>query len=206
MKSTTAIVAAFAALCMVVPCAAPAAEEPELVYAKFHRAVASGNLAEMAKYGPDARRAELAAMSDAQKDATLKMIAMMMPRAFTLRSKLVNPDGRSARLVVSGPGGPIAGGKPETLYGTIRMVVERGEWKVDESDWSNAQPRFLATPKPAAPPPAADKAALKAAATAKGAPMVGSMSSGTPVRKLGEAKAECVYKPVMTDKDMENCK
>ena len=203
MKSTAAIVAALAALSMLMPCAAPAAEEPEAVYAKFHRAAASGNLEDMAKYGPDARRAELATMSAAQKEAALKMAGLMMPRAFTLRSKQVNADGRSARLIVSGPGENIMIGKKETFYGTIRMVMERGEWKVDESSWSNEQPGNLPPVRPAGSP-SSDKAAVKAAAKPQGAP-VGS-TSATPARRLGAAKPPCVYKPVMTAEDVENCK
>ncbi|MEK6243136.1 MAG: hypothetical protein AABM33_01430 [Pseudomonadota bacterium] len=192
------------ALFLLLPCTAPAQEDPEAVYGKFHRAAASGNLEEMAKYGPDARRAELATMSAAQKDANVKMLAAMMPRAFTLRSKLVNPDGRSARLIVSGQGESIVEGKPETLYGMIRMVMARGEWKVDESSWSNAQPGILARVQPAGSL-SVDKAALKAAGKPQGAPVVGS-TSATPPRKLGTAKPACVYKPVMTAEDMDNCR
>lgn len=187
-----------------LPLAAFAAEEPEAVYAKYHRAAASGDLAEMNKYGPDARRAELAAMSAAQKDASVKMLAATMPRAHTLRDKRVNPDGRSARLIVSGQGSDFADGKLEVLYGTVRMVMERGEWKVDETSWSNEPPGSLAAARPAGSA-SGDKAAPKAAAKAQGAPVVGA-TSAAPIRKLGAARPPCVYKPVMTAEDMENCK
>jgi hypothetical protein len=201
MKTTTAIIAAF---CMLLPCAAPAAEEPETVYAKFHRAVMAGDLEEMLRYGPAQRRAEMQGLSAAHKEAALKMAQFMMPRAFTLERKAVHARGRTT-LIVSGPweGGR---NKMETMYGTVNMLVETGEWKVDEVNWSNDRPQILATAKPAALPPAADKAAPKAAPSAKGAPVVGSMSSGTPGRTLGEAKPPCVYKPVMTAVDMDNCK
>lgn len=204
MKSNTAVFAALAALCMLPPCGALAAEEPELVYAKFHRAAFSGNLEEMASYGPQARRDELATMSAAQKDAMLKMAASMMPRAFALRSKLVNPGGRSARLVVSGTGENLLAGKPETLYGEITMVMEGGEWKVDESSWSNEPPGIPAPVRPAGSP-SAGKAPPKAAGKPTGAPVAGS-ASATPLRKLGAAKPPCVYKPVMTAEDVENCR
>jgi hypothetical protein len=36
-------------------------------------------------------------------------------------------------------------------------------------------------------------------------PVVGSMDAA-PEKKLGAAKEPCVYKPVMTAQDMENCK
>jgi hypothetical protein len=37
------------------------------------------------------------------------------------------------------------------------------------------------------------------------APIVGSIT-GAPERKLGQAKPPCVFKPVMTAEDLENCK
>ena len=127
------------------------------------------------------------------------MLAATMPRAFTLRNKQLGPDGRSARLIVSGTGGNLVEGRPEMLYGSIRMVTERGEWKVEASSWSNEQPGILAPVKPASTPSAG-----KAAAT-QGAPVVGS-TSAAPLRKLGTAKPPCVYKPVMTAEDIENCR
>jgi len=112
-----------AAAVLLVPCAAAAAEEPEIVYAKFHRAVATRNLEEMLRYGPQARRGELAAMSAAQKDAILKMASSMMPRAFTVRSKVVNPGARTARLVLSGVGENLLSGGTSSVDG----VAIRGE-------------------------------------------------------------------------------
>src|SRR5882672_1706801 len=46
-----------------------AADEPEVVYAKFHRAVMAGDLAEMLKYGPAQRRAEIQVLSDSSREA-----------------------------------------------------------------------------------------------------------------------------------------
>ena len=189
------------ALILLAPGAAFAAEEPEAVYAKFHRAAVSGNLDELIRHGPQTRHAEMTSMSAAQKDATLKMAALLLPRAFTLRSKTVSPDGRSARLIVSGPGENLLDGKRETLYGQIRMVMEGSEWKVDESNWSNEQPALPAAAKPAAAP-----AAGKAPARAPGITPGGSMVGTSVPRTLGTAKPPCVYKAVMTAEDMENCK
>ena len=60
---------------------------------------------------------------------------------------------------------------------------------------------LAAAPAPrAAPAPAA-----KAAPARSGGALVGS-TSAPPERKLGIAKEPCVYKPVMTAEDMENCK
>ena len=185
----------------LTPLAALAADEPEVVYAKFHRAAMSNNLEELLKYGLDARRAELGSMSDAQKEATLKMASSMMPRAFKLRSKVIGPGGRSARLVVTGTGENLIGGTPEVLYGEVTMVMERGEWKVDESSWSNEAPAAAVTTRSGAGPAAAP-AAVKAAA----ARPVAKPEAIAPLRTLGPAKPPCVYKPVMTAEDVENCR
>ena len=188
------------ALLFLLPLAAVpahAADEPEVVYAKFHRAAFSGNLEELLKYGPEARRADLGSMSDAQKEAALKMAASMMPRAFTVRGKQLGPGGRSARMVVSGTGENLLNGRPETLYGEITMVLERGEWKVDESSWSNEQPAAAPPVRPAAAPAAAKPMAPKPAAKP---------AAVAPIRALGPAKQPCVYKPVMTAEDVENCR
>jgi len=195
--------AAAVALLVLLPLAAFAAEEPEAVYAKFHRAVMAGDLDEMLKYGPAPRRAEMQGMSASSKDAALKMAQFMMPRAFTLQRKTVQANGRGATLIVSGPwaGG---GQRLETMYGIVRMVTENDEWKVDESNWSNEKPANLAAPKP--PVAAKGAAAVKDAAAGSGAPVVGSTPSATPGRTLGAAKPPCVYKPVMTAVDIENCK
>jgi len=205
MKLPVRRLAAAIALLVLLPLAAlPArsAEEPEAVYAKYHRAAMAGNLEDMLAYGPAQRRAEMRGLSAAHKEAALKMARYMMPRAFTLERKAMNPKGR-ATLFVSGPWEG-ARNRMETIYGIVNMVLENGEWKVDEANWSYDKPPILATPKPAAPPAAADKAVPKVAG--KGAPVVGSMSSATPGRTLGTAKEPCVYKPVMTAVDVENCK
>jgi hypothetical protein len=84
------------------------------------------------------------------------------------------------------------------------MVMERGEWKVDESSWSNERPGILAPVRPAGSP-SADKAAVKATGKPPGAQVVGS-TPATPPRKFGAAKPPCLYKPVMTAEDVENCR
>jgi hypothetical protein len=180
-----------------------AAEEPEAVYARFHRAAVSGNLEEMVRYAPPAQRAELSTMSAAQKEATVKMMAALLPRAYLLHTKTVNPNGQAARLIVSGASDFNPGDKPETLYGTIRMEIQGGEWKVAGMDWSNNRPAGVAEGRPAL------KAAPAPAAKAQAAPAArGPVNAvGTPVeKKLGTAKPPCVYKPVMTAEDMENCR
>ncbi|MBI1942615.1 MAG: hypothetical protein HYS35_03030 [Betaproteobacteria bacterium] len=183
---------------LLIAAAALGAEEPEAVYAKFHRAAMAGNLAEMLKYGPAQRRAEMARMSAAQQEAELKMVRMLMPRAFTLLGRTPGRDGRSARLLLSGPGQAFGGGRPETLYGAIDMVLERGEWKVREASWSNDKPAAPRQARPAAAPPAPARAS--SATTVPVAP------GQKDIPRLGAARPECVYKPVMTQEDIERCR
>jgi hypothetical protein len=194
--------------------ATAAQEQPESVYGKFHRALASGDLNEMVRYAPAARRAELQAMSPAQKEASVKMMQMMLPRGFTLLNKTLAPDGKTARLVVSGPGESLPGGKPEMMYGRISMVIEQGEWKVDESSWSNDRPS-AAGGAPAAKPAAAPAPAPTPASRRSDAPQPAAAPlprttpqtrPAEPSRPLGIAKQECVFKPVMSDEDRERCK
>jgi hypothetical protein len=183
-----------------------ALEEPDAVYGRFHRAVIAGEFEELLRYAPDAQKAELMALSASQRSAQVKMIASLMPRAYTLHGKDVAPDGQSARLAVSGAGSTLVGEKPETLYGSIRMVVLRGEWKVASAEWSPNQP---AAPRPAARAGAAPAAtASKAEAPPRPAgksPVVGGLGSA-PERKLGTQKPPCEFKPVMTAEDLENCR
>jgi hypothetical protein len=193
MKTARALLLAL----LLAPFAAAAQNQPEAVYAKFHRAAVSGDVEEMARHVQAAQRAEIASMSVAQKQASAKMMAALLPRAYVLNDKRVNPNGQGARLIVSGPSAIIPGAKSETLYGTISMAVESGEWKVGNMDWSNTRPAALA---PAVKPAAASPSSKPPAA--RGATVVGT----PPERKLGPAKPPCVYKPVMTAEDVENCK
>jgi hypothetical protein len=198
MRLSTILGNAAVLLFLALPCAARAADEPEAVYAKYHRAAMAGDLQEMLKYWPAARRAEMQGASESSKEAALKMAQYMSPRAFKLERKTVAPNGRKAMLIVSGPWE--AGRRNmDTIYGTVNLVSENGEWKVDDSSWSLDKPAALATPAPAAP------AAAKAHAPGTGAPVIGTMSAA-PVHKLGVAKEPCVYKPVMTNEDMERCR
>lgn len=201
-------IAAFLSLAALAALPAAAAEEPDAVYFKYHRAAVTRDLNEMLRYASAAQRQEISAMSAAQKDAAMKMLESAMPRAFVLKHKNVAPDGKRARLLVSGPGGSVLDDKPETLYGTVTMVNEQGEWKVGTADWTNVPPAGLAAApaaKPAAPAAKAASPAAKAVPARSGGALVGS-TSAPPERKLGMAKEPCVYKPVMTAEDIENCR
>jgi hypothetical protein len=197
---------ALCALWILLPGATLAADEPEVVYGKFHRAAMAGDLEEMLKHGPAQRRAEIQGMSESSKDAALKMAKFMMPRAFTVERRLPASAGR-ATLIVSGPGdGGTGSGNLRTIYGTVIMVAENGIWKVDEASWSTERPAVLGAAPPAGARTVADKSQGKAPAAAPKASPPGTIYLEPPTRKLGAAKPECVFKPVMTAQDLENCK
>jgi hypothetical protein len=209
MRLPVARSTAVIALAVLLPLAALAAEEPEGVYTKYHRAVLAGNLDEMLEHSLALQRADMQAMSAANQDAALKMAKAVMPRIFTLERKAPVSDGRTT-LIVSGPwSGP--NGMVQ-VYGTVQLLMENDAWKVIGVSWTTERPAILATRQPAAVPPVTEKTgpeksgAKAAPVSTKGAPVVGSMAAETPGKKLGVAKEECVYKPVMTAQDMENCK
>lgn len=199
------------AICLL-PLAAFAAEEPEGVFAKYHRAALAGDLDGILEHSLARQRAEIKAVAPEHREMALAMVKAMMPRIFTVERKMLEPDKR-ATLIVSGPwdGGP--NGRVQ-VYGTVRMLMEDGAWKVIGAGWSTEKPEILTArpapaPAPATAPQAAGTAAGKPApvfAGKGGAPVVGSMEAGSTGRKLGTAKPECVYKSVMTAQDMENCK
>jgi hypothetical protein len=209
-----------AALLVLAALPAAAAEEPDAVYARYHRAVVAGDLQEVMNTAIARTRTEISGLPVAQREVAVTMLGASMPRAFSLLYKNVAPDGQSARLLLRGPGGSVLDARSETLWGNVRMALERGEWRVAAAEWSNVPPPSMrsaaGTPAPAAAPAAQKAAGQKTAAGApaaaqkpmappRGAPVVGSVNA-TPERKLGVQKEPCVYKPVMTAEDIEKCR
>jgi hypothetical protein len=190
---------------VLLPLASFAAEEPEGVYSKYHRALVAGDLDAMLEHSLALQRADMRSMSAANREAQLKMAQSITPRIFTIERKTPAVEGRMS-LIVSGPWDGPNGRVP--VYGTVQLLMENDEWKVLGVSWTTERPAILATPQPAAAPSAAEKKSgtKPAPVSTKGAPVVGSMAAEAPGRKLGAAKAECVYKPVMTAQDIENCR
>jgi hypothetical protein len=204
-----------AALIALLPLAAPAQQDPESVYARFHRSLHAGDLATMIRYGSEPGASELRKTPPDQAKGMLELMKKLVPQSYTIVGKDLSPDGSRATLRATGRGASLFGDKQETQYGTIKMVKQGGEWKVDESSWDGKP--HAAGAKPAAPAPAAAAAPKPAAAKPAPAkpqdaarpksapPVVGSMDSASE-RKLGTQKPPCVYKPVMTAEDMEACR
>jgi hypothetical protein len=132
-----------------VPALACAAEAPEAVYAKFHRAVVAGDFNEMIKYGTAKQAAETRAMPPAARQAALELVRRLMPKTYSLAGKRIETDERmTLRLVSQGAGG--------ISSGTARMQMENGEWKVDEVNWGGGTAARTAS---AAPPAVAGSGA-----------------------------------------------
>jgi hypothetical protein len=68
-----------------------------------------------------------------------------------------------------------------------------------------AQAQHQAAPAPAQPGATPRLAQKPRATAARKTPVVGSLDAA-PERKLGAAKPPCVYKPVMTNEDIDNCR
>src|SRR5688572_11489131 len=100
-----------------------AAEEPEAVYAKFHKAGLEANFEEMRKWGSAAGAAELAAMPAAQRQAALKFLAGMLPKSYSIDSKSVEASRATLRVSAKQQQG--------TVYGVVTLLKEGGEWKVE---------------------------------------------------------------------------
>lgn len=134
------------ALFLIACTAAFAQEDPEALYAKVHAATLAGNTAEVLGYGTAAAQAELAAKSQAEKDAVVRSLAAVIPKTYAITEKSVAPDGNRAEL--RGTGISAAPGRGE-LYLNASLRKEGETWKVATWSWSNQKPPPL--PKPAAP-------------------------------------------------------
>lgn len=128
---TLIAVAAFLAF----PLAASAADEPEAVYAKFHSASLAANFDEMRKYGTAEKAGDMAWMPAWLHQAILRFLAKVIPKTYTVAGKTLTPDSNGATLRLTATTESRPGEKPETVNGTVKLVKEKGEWKVDEVKW-----------------------------------------------------------------------
>ena len=218
-----------AGLIFLASCSAFAQQEqPEQVYLKLHRATLAGNAEEVMSYATAAKRAELRSLPG--RDATLKLIAAMMPKAYVVNSRVLNPDGKTARLIASGMGEFM--GSHSMMYGTVNFLREEGKWRVDQWEWGNQKPAAFPVAKPAPAAPAAPAAAAAAATPAQqaaDAPKEESKLARQEARKKAREEAEakkiadarakaeadqkayaarwkdCEIKPVMTDDELRKC-
>jgi len=230
-RGLAGLIKGLAGLIFLASCSAFAQQEqPEQVYQKLHRATLAGNAEEVMSYATTAKRNEVRSLPG--RDATLKLIATMMPKAYVVNSRVLNPDGKTARLIASGMGEFM--GSHSMMYGTVNFLREEGKWRVDQWEWGNQKPAAFPVAKPAPAPaapaaPAAAAAAATPAQQAADAPKEESKLARQEARKkareeaeakqIADAKAraeadqkayaarwkDCEIKPVMTDDELRKC-
>jgi hypothetical protein len=114
----------FALGILAVP--ALAQEPPETVYGNFHRAVLAGDYDGMLKYGSAAQVNDL---PPTERKRLLQILARVLPRKSSVVEKTVVEGAKRAVLRLRGT-------QPPAVLGTITLVKEKGEWKVDEANWA----------------------------------------------------------------------
>lgn len=182
------------------------AEALEAVYAKFHRAGLAANYGEMKKYGTAAGAAEMAAMPARERKEILMLLALTLPKTYSITRSEISPDGKRATLLATASVSP-HGGQPQTANGTIAMVNEAGAWKVENANWGGApgdqhSPSKTATPKS---PPASSAQSPSPRAPSRQVRRSEQPAQAAPP-STRPARAECVIKPVMTDEEIANCR
>jgi hypothetical protein len=110
----------------IVAAPALAQNQPESVYASFHRAGLAGDYDGMLKYGSAAHANDLPA---AERKRLLRVLARVLPPKYAVVEKTVDEGGKRAVLRLRGT-------PPQAVLGTITLVKEKGEWKVDEANWA----------------------------------------------------------------------
>ncbi len=204
-----AIPAIAAAFVLLLSCNAAAQEDPEAVYGKFHRALIAGNINDLNKYGTPGGAAELAKMPAEQRKGMLEMMKQLIPPTYTITARQPGTDANRLTLRATGTGASLLGGSPQPMEGTILMVKMGGEWKVDQSNWNTGKSGAAPSPRAAqAPGPVPTPAPVRSAPQSRPAQVKAAAPSApkasAPV--LGAAKEACVYKPVMSNEDMERCR
>lgn len=180
---------------MLIAAAALAADGPEAVYAKLHRATLQGDVQAVLDHATAARRAQMAPLPG--KEDMVRMMAMSLPQTYSITSTTVSPNGRSALLRARG-----VHEKLGPAQATVQLFREDGEWKVDEWSWAElvaaerepAMVRVQASATPPPPKPAAPEEEKPAAAV-----------EVPTLRKASDKDKPCVIKPVMSDEDLRRC-
>lgn len=117
-----------------------AAEEPEAVYAKFHKAGLDASFAEMRKWGTAKKGEEMATMPPALQGPMLRMLASMLPKSYAVTGRKVDASRATLNLSAKQDNG--------TVYGVVTLLKEGGEWKVDQAKWGEPGPAAAAKPAP----------------------------------------------------------
>jgi hypothetical protein len=115
------------ALGLAVATPALALDEPEAVYAKFHRAGLAADYEGMRKYESSAKANQMDPIPPGERKQILRALARLLPRSYSVVEKTVEAGATRAAL-------RLRGAQP-SISGTITLVKEKGEWKVDDANW-----------------------------------------------------------------------
>ena len=115
------------ALGLAIATPALAQDAPEAVYAKFHRAGLAADYQDMRRYESAAKAQEMDPIPPDQREPILQALARTLPRSYSVVEKTVEEGARRAVLRLRGTQPPISG--------TITLVKQKGEWKVDDANW-----------------------------------------------------------------------
>jgi hypothetical protein len=104
-----------------------AQDAPEAVYAKFHRAGLAADYDALRKYQSSAKANEMDPIPPGERKQILQALARLLPRSYSVVEKTVEEGATRAVLRLRGTQPSIAG--------TITLVKEKGEWKIDDANW-----------------------------------------------------------------------
>ncbi len=167
IKSTAAAVLAL----VVASFAASAADDPEAVYAQFHRAALGGNIDSMKRLVTTAQRGRMGLSDHPELEA--KQLAAVLPPSYSVTGKAVGAN--RAVLELRGRSGPALGGIE--MQGRIVLVREDGAWKVEEPAWLPAS-----YPAPQGPPPQVVSPGTPAVVPAAPGRAIGAPGAARPAR------------------------
>jgi acyl-CoA reductase-like NAD-dependent aldehyde dehydrogenase len=104
-----------------------AQDQPETVYANFHRAGLAADYDTMRKYESAAKLNQMDRIPPAERKAILQALAKLLPSRYAVVEKTVEEGAKRAVLRLRGT--------QPAVSGTITFVKEKGEWKVDDANW-----------------------------------------------------------------------
>lgn len=173
-----------AAALVLLASPAIAADEPEAVYMKFHRAGLEADAKAMRAHSSEAQQGRMRTDADAKEQA--QKLRSILPSSYAITGRAAG----SARVVLNlhGTGGGLAGDSGAAA-GKVTLIKEGEQWKVDRVEWLPGGPPppqpaarqpvdAYGTPVPPRPPSGASSSA--ASAPAASAPAAAAPAAAAP--------------------------
>ena len=111
----------------IIATPALAQDPPEAVYAKLHRAGVAADYDGMRKYESAAKANQMDPIPAGERQQIVQALARLLPRSYAVVEKTVEEGATRAVLRLRGT--------QPAVSGTITLVREEGEWKVDDANW-----------------------------------------------------------------------